>query len=205
MISGLKAREYEDRLVELGLTTLEERRHQADMAMVYKVLTGKEQVDPTEWFNMAGETARATRATADPLNIRVKHGRLELRQNFFTVRVTEQWNQVPTDIKKLRTVDAFKVAYAQCPPPGQPGVNFVPCLEYQYQLDTEQMTARTTTQRCPAKGPAGPRRTTQQVQVSTNSIIKLSIVKKKTNFTSILSPDSQCNVVTSYMKKLWIV
>ena len=41
------------------------------MAMVYKVLTGKEQVDPTEWFNMAGEAARATQATADPLNIRV--------------------------------------------------------------------------------------------------------------------------------------
>ena len=82
------------------------------MAMVYKVLTGKEQVDPTEWFNMAGEAARATQATADPLNIRVKHGRLELRRNFFTVRVTEQWNQVPTDIKNRRTIDAFKVAYA---------------------------------------------------------------------------------------------
>ena len=48
MISGLRASEYEDRLKELGLTTLEERRHQADMAMVYKVLTGKDQVDPTE-------------------------------------------------------------------------------------------------------------------------------------------------------------
>ena len=71
MISGLRASEYEDRLKELGLTTLEERRHQADMAMVYKVLTGTEQVDPTEWFNMAGEAARATQATADPLNIRV--------------------------------------------------------------------------------------------------------------------------------------
>ena len=112
MISGLRASEYEDRLKELGLTTLEERRHQADMAMVYKVLTGKEQVDPTEWFNMAGEAARATQATADPLNIRVKHGRLELRRNFFTVRVTEQWNQVPTDIKNRLTIDAFKVAYA---------------------------------------------------------------------------------------------
>ena len=66
MISGLKAREYEDRLKELGLTTLEERRHQADMAMVYKVLTGKEQVDPADWFNTAGEAARATRATAEP-------------------------------------------------------------------------------------------------------------------------------------------
>ena len=27
MISGLKAREYEERLKELGMTTLEERRH----------------------------------------------------------------------------------------------------------------------------------------------------------------------------------
>ena len=35
LISGLRAREYEDRLKELGLTTLEERRHQADMAVVY--------------------------------------------------------------------------------------------------------------------------------------------------------------------------
>ena len=64
MISGLRARDYEDRLQELGLMTLEERRHQADMAMVYKVLTGKEQVDPAEWFSMAGETSRVTQATA---------------------------------------------------------------------------------------------------------------------------------------------
>ena len=92
MISGLKAKEYADRLKELEMTSLEERRHQADMAMVYKVLTGKDQVDPAEWFTMAGEAARATRATADPLNIKVKHGRLEVRQNFFTIRVTEQWN-----------------------------------------------------------------------------------------------------------------
>ena len=38
MVSGLRGREYEDRLAELGLTTLEERLHQADMAMVYKIL-----------------------------------------------------------------------------------------------------------------------------------------------------------------------
>ena len=61
---------------------------------------------------MAGEAARSTRATADPLNIRVKHGSLEVRRNFFTVRVTQQWNQVPTDIKNLRTVDVFKNAHA---------------------------------------------------------------------------------------------
>ena len=51
------------------MTTLEERRHQADMAMVYKVLTGKDQVDPAEWFTMAGEAVRATRTTTDPLTV----------------------------------------------------------------------------------------------------------------------------------------
>ena len=76
------------------------------------LMTGREQVDPAEWFSMAGEAARATRATADPLNIRVKHGRLEVRRNFFTARVTEQCNQVPTDIKNMRTSDAFRNAYA---------------------------------------------------------------------------------------------
>ena len=44
---------------------MEERRHQADMAMVYKVLTAKDQVDPAEGLAMAGEAARAIRATAD--------------------------------------------------------------------------------------------------------------------------------------------
>ena len=88
------------------MTTLEERRHQADMAMVYKVLTGKDQADPPEWFTMAGEALRATRTTADPLNIRVRHGRLDIRSQFFTVRVTDLWNQVPSDIKKSRTIDS---------------------------------------------------------------------------------------------------
>ena len=31
MVSGLKGDNYEDRIKELGLPTLEERRHQADM------------------------------------------------------------------------------------------------------------------------------------------------------------------------------
>ena len=47
------------------MTTLKEMRHQADVAMVYKVLTAKDQVDPAEGFTMAGEAARAIRAIAD--------------------------------------------------------------------------------------------------------------------------------------------
>jgi hypothetical protein len=35
MVSGLYGRVYEDRLRELGLMTMEERRHQADMLQMY--------------------------------------------------------------------------------------------------------------------------------------------------------------------------
>jgi hypothetical protein len=34
MVSGLASHNYEERLAELGLTTLEERRHQADMLLM---------------------------------------------------------------------------------------------------------------------------------------------------------------------------
>ena len=57
MASGLKAADYEGRLKELGMISLEERRHQADMLYIYKVLTGREDVDKDQWFTIASETA----------------------------------------------------------------------------------------------------------------------------------------------------
>jgi hypothetical protein len=112
LISGLKGKTYEEKLEELGLTTLEERRHQADMAMVYKILTRKDDVEPGIWFTPADEGARETRNATGYLNVRVKHGRLDVRRNAFSVRVTEKWNSIPLEIKKRTTVGGFKAAYA---------------------------------------------------------------------------------------------
>jgi hypothetical protein len=55
MVSGLQGVTYEDKLKELDLTTLEERRHQADMLQVYKILTGKDNVQSESWFRRAGD------------------------------------------------------------------------------------------------------------------------------------------------------
>ena len=111
MVSGLRSTEYEDRLKELGMTTLEERRHQADMAMMFKTMRGVDG-QKEEWFTPAAAGQRRTRVADDPLNVRLAHGRLELRKNFFTVRCTEHWNNVPGEIKNLRSVESFKKAYA---------------------------------------------------------------------------------------------
>ena len=113
MVSGLRSDDYEERLKELNMTSLEERRHQADMQYVYKVLTGRKDVDKDQWFTMTSESVRATRVTSHKLNVRVKHGRLDVRRNFFSVRVSGQWNDIPGHIKDLKTLSGFKIAYAK--------------------------------------------------------------------------------------------
>jgi ribonuclease P/MRP protein subunit RPP40 len=82
MIAGLKSRDYNERLKELGLTTMEERRHQLDMVQVYKIVNGAGGVNSEQWFKMA-ENARETRKM-DPMNIRIQAARLEIRRNFFS-------------------------------------------------------------------------------------------------------------------------
>ena len=114
-VSGLVSRTYEERLMELGLTKLEERRHQSDLHMAFKILKGIEDVPTDEFFTMAAATANGqhTRRNAGHMNLRAAHGRLDLRANFFTVRVAEHWNRVPEELKRLTTIGAFKKAYAQ--------------------------------------------------------------------------------------------
>ena len=111
MVSGLAARDYDDRLRELGLLTLEERRHQMDMAQVYKMLTGKDKVNRERLFTMANTHGRHTRTADAPLSLRQGASRLEVRKNFFTQRVVADWNKIPGETKTLKSVQAFKSSY----------------------------------------------------------------------------------------------
>ena len=108
MISGLKATNYAEKLKELGITSLEERRRYLDMLQTYKVMTGKDNVERSTWFDMASSGQRATRQAADPLNIRPKAARLEVRRHFFSQRVVERWNEIPEKVKSAESVIGFK-------------------------------------------------------------------------------------------------
>ena len=79
--------------------------------MVSKILHGTGGLTCETWFEMASDNGRASRASADEFNVKEKHGRLELRESFFGVRVTKLWNAVPADIKKLVPAWRFKKAY----------------------------------------------------------------------------------------------
>jgi ribonucleases P/MRP protein subunit RPP40 len=50
MVHGLKGKQYEERLKILGLTTLEKRRQRSDLIEIFKILTGKEDLDSEKFF-----------------------------------------------------------------------------------------------------------------------------------------------------------
>jgi hypothetical protein len=112
MVSGLRSRDYEERLKEIGLTTLEERRHRADMLQMYQIMHGGDSLDSGIWFRPHTAAAN-TRLRSDALNVRPNHGRLEIRRNFFSVRAGDCWNAIPASIKRARTAQTFKTAYAK--------------------------------------------------------------------------------------------
>ena len=111
MVSGLRAKSYEEKLKELGITSLEERRNQLDMLQTYKIMNGKDNVARNTWFEMASDGQRVTRQAADPLNIRPRAARLEIRRNFFSHRVVEKWNVIPAEVKSSVSVMSFKNGY----------------------------------------------------------------------------------------------
>ena len=111
MVSGLRPGTYEEKLSELGLCSLEERRHQQDMAQVHKIMGERDGMRRDTWFTMAADGARATRSAGDPLNIRPGRCRLEVRRNFFSQRVAEAWNAIPPSLKQVKTATAFRRGY----------------------------------------------------------------------------------------------
>jgi hypothetical protein len=81
------------------------------MAQTFKIIRGVDKVNSDSWFQMVDQAGRATRSTDDPLNVRPKAARLEIRKNFFSSRVTESWNKIPSHVKNVKTVSGFKRSY----------------------------------------------------------------------------------------------
>ena len=111
MIPGLSGETYQDKLAELGLQSLEDRRKRADMIAVYKILSGQDKVDRHKLFNCYGAQSRVTRLSQYPDNIQPTHSNTDIRRNFFTQRIINDWNSLPQDIKESTTTNNFKKKY----------------------------------------------------------------------------------------------
>ena len=104
MIKGYQRLTYEERLKRCGLTTLEKRRVRGDLIEAYKILTNKVEVPRERYF--ATKQYDGTRGHNMKL-FKKRVGRH--KQNSFSARVVDRWNELDEKIVMATSVDNFKV------------------------------------------------------------------------------------------------
>ena len=103
---------YEEKLAKIGLTTLQERRIRGDCIETFKMLKGFTRVNHEIWFSIMSRAEGAqTRLSSDPLVLNSQLARLDLRKNFYSVRVPQIWNSLPLSVRQATSVNQFKNAY----------------------------------------------------------------------------------------------
>ena len=111
MVSNFKARNYEDKLKEAGMISLEQRRERGDLIHMFRIMTGKDDVQHSTWFQLLAdrEGGANTRAASGHLNVLPPGiSKSDVRRNFFSQRVVENWNGLPDIVKMSETVNNFK-------------------------------------------------------------------------------------------------
>ena len=109
---GLSGSTYEEKLKELGLISLENKKKRGDLIQVWIILHGHDYVDKNKWFSSAyvPEEGRGiqTRQSKDPLNLKVLVVKTEIYRNFFSTRCVNMWNEIPQDVKNAKNLNIFK-------------------------------------------------------------------------------------------------
>ena len=112
MIPGLRG-SYEDKLRDLGMTTLQRRRKRGDMIQTWRILTGKDRVYPANWFILQGDLVRdgatSTRGHRGYQALLAgPQANLEVRREFFSNRVVDEYNRLPDRVKMATNMNMFK-------------------------------------------------------------------------------------------------
>jgi len=120
MVPQLQDLSYAERLLNLGLTSLEERRTREDMIQMFKIQNKFNNVNlSTNNTSCNGNYAQNSGPASSVLHRRRSSIRLEkefvrncrVRETFFTNRVANDWNKLSSEVVGARSVNGFKARY----------------------------------------------------------------------------------------------
>ena len=104
MIPNISKLPYDQRLTEVGLWSLEDRRLRADLIEVYKIIHGLSSVSFQSFF----EFCHHDRTRGHTLKLHKHSVRTDLRQHFFTERIINVWNKLDEDTVSASSLNSFK-------------------------------------------------------------------------------------------------
>ena len=105
MVHGLKDIAYDDRLEILGLISLEDRRLRGDLIEVFKILTDRENIDKYQFFTPSA----CSHLRGHSLKLSKPRSTRQVRQNFFSQRVIDVWNKLPSNVVTSTSVNMFNL------------------------------------------------------------------------------------------------
>ncbi|KFQ31598.1 hypothetical protein N332_04082, partial [Mesitornis unicolor] len=103
-ISGLEHLRYEDWLRELRLFSLEKRRLQGDLIVIFQFLKGSDRKAGEGLFTRAG----SNKTRGNGFKLEEGRFRLHIRKKFFTMRVMRPWHRLPREVVDAPSLEVFK-------------------------------------------------------------------------------------------------
>ena len=103
-IRGLQSMDYNQRLVKLGLWTLEERRNRNDLIEVYKMIHGHSSIPLDTFFVLRNNK----RTRGHKYTLYKKACCRDVRAHFFSGRVVNRWNRLTEEVVDVGSINGFK-------------------------------------------------------------------------------------------------